>query len=367
MGERWLIVDFRTGKTLGEVRPSSGEWSHAMASSSLRCSIPDGGDLLGQVQPWRHALAVEFGGSQIMAGGPIIADEWDADSRSVELVARGAEAYADRRMVLPPRVATQYGWDLYDEALQTPAHWARTIVGLAGGDPRTLPAVVAWVMTQAMAWPDSPAIRGVDNFDPGDRTLWVEGIDLRTVRSVIDDVTRETGAEWDLVPEWRDGRVQWQILVGEPHVSGHRYPAWSDRTISGLTIVRDGSQMVTHQHVTGGGDAGVPMSATEVAAGPIMLESVDSSRRTESSQQRLHEWAHTLLMTDRRPWLQIAFNAPPEDAHLWSVGDTGYLTVPDAPHLPRLADGATTVRVAQVSGRVGGDQIRVQCHPLQEV
>lgn len=367
MGERWLITDFQTGHPLGEVRPVAGSWSHGMADTAIECTIPDpagGRDLLAQLTPWRHALVVDMGG-RIMAGGPIVADTWNGDDRTTRLVAAGAEAYLDRRTVLPQRVATEYGWDLYDETNNTPAHWARTIVGLAGGDPRTLPAVVAWVITQAVAWPNSPAIRGVDNFDPGDRTLWVEGIDFRTVRSVIDDVTRETGAEWDLVPEWRDGRVEWQILVGDPDVSGNRYPSWSDRTVTGLSVARDGSRMVTHQHVTGGGDAGVPMTATRVQAGPVMLEAIDSSRRTESDAGRLGEWADTLLAADRQPWITVAFDAPATDAHLWGVGDTGYLSV-DAPHLLRTSNGATPVRVAQVSGHAGAGQIHIQCHPMME-
>lgn len=353
-----------TGEPLGDLRPVAGKWSRSMASTRLSCVLPGvvARGLLAQIVPWRHYLAVEQGG-QVQAAGPIFTDSWSQDDGTVTLNAAGAEAYLARRTVLPPRVAQPpYDWRLYDEAEQTPAHWARTIVGLSGGDPRTLPGVVAWVITQAVGWPDVPAIEGVDNWDPGDRTLWVEGIDLRSVTEVIDDVTRQAGAEWDLVPEWdaARSRLGWKILVGDPEVRGHRSPAWSERTVTGLEVVRDGSRLVTHQHVTGGGDAGVPMSVTEVQPGPVMLEAVDSTRRTESDPARLRGWARSGLVADRYPWLTVSFDAPTRDAHLWSLGDAGTLTL-DAPHLPAVAE----VRVASISGEVGADMIRVQCHPIQ--
>lgn len=363
--ERWFVGDSQTGQVLADLRPESGQWSRGIAQTSINVTVPAGRAaraLADQLRPWKHMLGCDINGS-IMACGPITSLRWNDSGLVVD--ASGPEAYLGRREVINPQVKN-HGWEMYDHAQREPAFWAATSMGMDGQGGHAWDAILGWFVKQALNWPGSLNIRGWISDAAGAHGMWIDGIDHRAVAEILNDVQGEFGGiEWDVAPLWSGDTVLWDFVCGLPLLTRDRTDAWSQATIRGLDVVLDGSEQVTHQHVTGRAEDGTPISVTAVKAGfnpavDVMLERTDSGRTTEDDRARLQRWAQELLRQDANPWLDVSLTVPVGTVHLWDVGDYGLITHESAPWI----DGRS-LRVLQRSGSVGADRVSVRCAEVQ--
>ena len=362
MVERWFVGDFVTGAPLADLRLNSGRWKRGIADTGLDATLPWGAAaraIADAVRPWSHYLACDRDGV-IMAAGPIMSIEYRHGRRQLSLRAAGAEAYFSRREINNPQVVGK-GWEMYDHAQRKPAFWAATSMGMDGQGGHTWEGILGWFVKQAMNWPQSANIQGWNSDADGEHGMWIDGIDHRTIREVLDDVQRENGGiEWDVDSVWSAGNVLWDFNVGDPLLTTSRSPSWSDANVVDLTATLDGRDVTTHQHVTGRAEDGTPISVTSAASSyAIMLEDADMSRTTESDRARLQRWANEGRALKARPTLNVPLTVRASDAHLWNVGDYGTLTLPDAPWV----DGKQ-LRVISRSGAYGSDLIDVTCDVL---
>lgn len=375
--ERWLVGDFITGDVMADLQVEPGSrWSSSMRRSSITVKLAydsaQTAALLSAIVPWRNYLAVVID-DQIVAAGPYVSDEWDADAGLWTLSGVGADRYWDRRESMPTRAATDW-WQFYDRANKRSHPWSvQTWTG-------TWPEIGAAIARQALLWKEMPpyatnipAISVPPVTPHGTSTsLVTEAIDHRSVGSILDDIAaRSDGVEWDVVPRWdggtpTSGRILWELRFGKPLLVGDRLAAWSHDRVEGLRTTRDGSQLTTLLHLTGGRADGSPLTISRGGAGSLLLlETLDSSHSDVALGSVLQAIGDEQMAYIGRPVLTVGFGVPVETVAQWDVGDFALLTGDPAATLewqariPHLA-AETRLRIVGRSASAGDDIVRVE-------
>lgn len=381
--EQWLLGSFVTGEVKAVLPVEDGSsWQSDIAGSNItaQLSLTSTSETLVQhVIPWRDYLAVVVD-DQIMAAGPIMSDAWDADAGRWILRAKGAEAWTERRMILPARARQDGVWfQMHDAAKKEPAAWAH--MKWSG---MTWPEIAAAVMRSALSWKgitpwavSAPNVKVPNPSPHGAKTEFeLDGMDFVTVASMLGDMERsDAGVEWQLQPRWQAGDpssdvIEWIFRTGSPLITSGRLATWAHDRVAGLRTARDGSKLTTLLHMTGGRQADTPVAVTRGGAGStILLETLDSTRGHIDTAKRLREIAGESLNYQGRPSLDYEFEVPMEQSGLWAPGDFALLMGdPQArlewqartPHLP----AETRLRITGRSAQAGSQLITVHTQYL---
>lgn len=380
--ERWVWGDFITGQIQGELHPLDGStWEDSIDESQITVKLATNATswapgILSAIYPWTTFFGV-LRGDEILAAGPVTHDTWDADSQTITMHARGGEAYLSRREFMPLYAQTA-GWDFYDRAKKEPKSWAKTTYA-----DLTWPQVASKVVSQMRAW------RGAGDFAQeipnltistgagSGRTITKEmlALDHPRVDEILDEMEGHSdGIEWQVRPVWAStpaaGIIQWRVILGNPLIVTNGLASWSHDSVHRLRTSRDGRELTTVYHATGGRAADEPLSVTRTAAGSrLMLETHDSSYGWATNRTDLARATVAPFRILSRPILDYEFAVSAATVTAWRPGDFALLTGDSTaslehdavlPHLPR----ETRLRIIGRSGRAGDDLIDVRTQRL---
>lgn len=378
--ERWWVGDFMTGNVIADVQPASGSTiTHDLGGIpeiTLKLKWDTDGvrgiRLDNIVNPWTTYIACAVYGdpytSDYIVAGPVVSDQWDGDGGIWTLNGYGAEQYLGEIEVMPPAVAN-HNWQLYDPDLKQEEPWA--ITALQGVSWRGL---INWLIAEQVGWPNSPncfVFEYTDGqFDPGNIVYTCEATEHRKVLDELNDIADLDGApEWELRPTWqgggRTGNLKWKVTTADK-IMDPKIMTLHEDVVTGLSITRDGKDMVSVAGYQGGRTTDEMLDATATVAGaPIFLQT--TVQDTSSQDQTLLQSAANLyLRQNAKPIMTISFNVPVEMTSYVRPGNQVRLAAESIPHMDDTLIGVPLTRVIGIKHDAGSEVSGVTCYPIPE-
>lgn len=367
------IFETRGGALLTEVEPQTLTWDeNANQAESISAmfdlnSIVDGArDWRNLATPWKHSLAIDVEGR--LLGGPIMPHNFDGDSGSLSITARGLRVAFARRNILPLG------------AMSNPS------LLLPNGDPDTsldstwsgldFGTIAKKIGQQACAWPgwtDVPIAWPADRVGARERTY--PALDRKKVDDAWSDLSEvQNGPDIRLRLE-HDGpdRFRWVFETGteeQPRLAGLDMFEWEVGQESGLSVKTNPTRMGSMSWSQGGRSDDTALVRMQydpflIDRGfPLLeLESDASSNTVEA--ETLDAWNAETLRTARKPWEFWSFDVRTDQAPYPNEYGPGALVkvivTPDTPVAGGYVPAGEYVR--RIAGLSGGldDKITITC------
>lgn len=374
--QRWIIGDFITGEYWFDLPALAGSsWSHMLGTpeeitAGIALTDVDELGLVDVAVPWRSFLGVVLN-DRVIAAGPIIHRGWGHDNGKFTLTAKGMWSWLARRVILPPGTTPI---TIYDEVLKRANPANNTTVAGSYRD------IIRRLIQQAMDWPQAtpPIIFQFSEGGPYNRSYL--GTDLKSVGEACDQVTELIdGVDFEMRPSWIAGgrdHVVWVATGGtlaNPYLSTDQLVEWDmgadDVNLSGLTVTEDSTMLTTKVWFTGGRSEDVPLFAASqsplLSAGWPLLETVDSSHTSISTQATLQGWADDYISTNDRPVTLCSFSVRGDEPPTAQSYDVGAWVNLICEGVPLLADGVNEMRLLGMAGSIDSAEVKLTMAPVR--
>lgn len=368
---KFFIFETLTGKRLRWLDPKEGSWSAgANQAEEVRVKLDLGGpdaralDWANFLVHDKHSIGVEVHGRHF--GGPIMPADYDADSRTLDVTAKGIWSYFNDRTIKP---VSALGQPLVTAGNppQAVTAYDTTITNVDYG------TIAKKLVQQACSWPGSNLPIAYQDDRASDTAIirTYRALDHKKVGEALTDLTELDGGpdiRFQLRPSGKT-TYEWLLETGSqyvPDLTGDRVWSWvvspDSASTKGLTVKRDPTSIASVGWATAGRSDDSLLSAssydpTLVNLGFPLREAVDTSHTSVSVQSTLQSYSDALLRSrESEYWtLKVRGDAPPYLAD-YNVGDLAWISVRDDPF---IADGRYMRRISALSGDMSDEWIEI--------
>jgi hypothetical protein len=388
---RFFLADLRTGDPIVDLPVMAGSWSDVLNSAESIDATMDmqdpntiAKDLRNVATPGKAAL-VAADGDLIRGAGPVWVRNYDRDSATVKLTAKGIRSYFDHRCLLPlVAMTTSTGQFVVPD----PADPTKTIpnpalnTNLANLSYGTI--AKRWVR-QAQAWTGGNIPVVFQDDEAGTFLRETIGTDFKSLGDALDQLTKlEKGIDIRFEPRFRTDRVgvEWLLRTGtiaQPQIFSTTLHKWdvtvAESPISKLSTNEDASEIASLAWLTGGRAADTVLVArsydpTLVDNGFPLYETVDGSHSSVTIQGTLDSNAAEATLAGRGPAEVWSFEVQ-SAAFQAAVGDWCELRIarraPGIPGDPFIPAGDHKRRIISISSDEKAETVKIQCAPSRVV
>jgi hypothetical protein len=370
---RVSIFETRGGALINEIDPASLSWDAVTNEAEtvkvnidLNSASESGRNWRSLAAPWKHSIAVETGGR--VYGGPILPHDFDDDSATLNVTARGGRILWASRSVLPvaaiPPRSLLLGNGLPDTSLDT---------NLVGFDLGTIGKKLIEQACEWPGWDDIPIVFPADR--PGAHERNYPAIERKNLDDALSDLSGvDNGPDFRLqLEKVGNDAFQWRFDSGteaQPRLESPDVFAWEVGQGSGLSVSSNPSRMGSLAWSEGGrsNDTALVRSLynpTLIDFGFPLLELESDASSNTVLAETLDAWNMETLRTSSRPWefwsFKIRADEPPFLSE-YNVGDQiDVVITKDSPIAGGyIGPGTYRRRIAKLSGDMS-EWITVTC------
>lgn len=361
--------DMLTGRRITPLPVSKGSWTITIgADPKMSCSIPAQSAVAAKLKIWDHTTLASSGLLVVVDGVPVAAGPiWKrryTQGKDIDLTAGGLRSYWERRLLLP--VAARDN-PLIDEEGDPVTAYDFAASNLSPG------TIAKRYLELIELWPGGAVPLALPADEVGTTSDTVKAIDLKKVRTLIDNLSQRTGTDFDFRPRWdEDGLgIYHEMLTGtvaNPRL-GNTDPdlvKWTVGATRGgafnFVTDEDGTKLAEEVFFSGGSGADkVVMAHARNAAladrGFPLLQVADTGHSDVTEQETADEYATEAARRGQYPasfWsMSVRANerGTPKLGDFW-IGDMSTITIDRRE--PVLPAGDFERRIVEISGDASG-------------